>query len=288
MKMWRRIRNLGCVAVGLAILSLVVWSALASAAAPPPDAKRGQYVFHLSGGCGCHADAFGHLAGGREFAGPFGVVYAPNLTADPQTGIGKWTDQQIIDATRLGKDNEGKQLFPVMPYPAYSGMSDQDAVDLVAYLRTVVAVKHAAPEDKLNVPAPPFTPRQAPPAAAPASGALRGAYLANAVAICGDCHTPKKPDGSPDMTKVLAGAPVPNDGYAPNITPDDTTGIGKWTDAQIARLLRTGYAPDESVMSETMDEVIRDGYQNMSESDALAIAAFLKTIPAVKSAPPGP
>jgi hypothetical protein len=286
--MSHRFRILAFAVVGLVIVAFAGWSTAARAAAPTGDAKRGAYVFHLSAGCGCHADVFGHLVGGRVFAGPFGVVYAPNLTADAQTGMGQWTDQQIIDATRLGKDNEGKQLFPVMPYPAYSGMSDQDAADLVAYLRTAAAVKHAVPEDKLNVPVPPFTPRGAPPAVAPASGVPRGAYLANAVSTCGDCHWPKMPDGSPDMTKMLAGAQVPNDGYAPNITPDETTGIGKWTSAQIARLLRTGYRPDGSVVSETMAEVTRDGYQNMTEADALAIADFLKTIPAVKNAPPAP
>jgi len=275
----------------VAIIAATGIAALTASAAPPGqgDAQRGAYIFAASGGCGCHMGQAGFLAGNtaRRIKGPFGDVSFPNITPDKETGIGGWTDQQIMDAIRLGKDPEGGQLFPVMPYPAFSGMSDQDAQDLVAYLRTVPPVKNAVPATQLAAPLPPFTPHAPAPAVAPTEGAARGAYLVNAVSACGDCHTPKNPDGSPDMSKFLAGAFSPDTGVAPNITPDQETGIGGWTDEQIATLIRTGARPDSSQVTGLMAEVI-GGYKAMTADDALAIAAYLKSIPAVKNTPQAP
>jgi LPXTG-motif cell wall-anchored protein len=275
---------------GLAVLAVAGFAALSTAAAPPAqgDPQRGAYIFALNGGCGCHMGPAGFLAGGEKFEGPFGIVYASNITPDAETGIGDWTDQQIIDAIRLGKRPDGTRLFPVMPYPYFSGISDQDAQDLVAFLRTVQPVNNAMPARELKAPVPPFQPPQPPPAEAPAEGVARGAYLVNTISHCGDCHTPRNPDGSPDMSKMLAGGFNPALGVVPNTTPDEETGIGKWTEAQIATLLRTGKRPDGGAVGGLMAAVIQGGYKDMTEADALAIAAYLKTVPAVKNVPQAP
>ncbi|MFQ5859070.1 MAG: c-type cytochrome, partial [Anaerolineae bacterium] len=276
------------------VLSIVLLglAALSASAAPSAqgDAEQGAYIFALTAGCGCHTSEAGALAGnaGFQMEGPFGAVSFPNITPDPETGVGDWSDQEIIDAIRLGTRPDGRQLFPMMPYPAFSGMSDQDVQDLVAYLRTVEPVKNAVPSTELTAPMPPFKPPVPPPAVAPTEGVARGEYLVNAVTACGDCHTPRNPDGSPDMSKFMAGAFSPEaGGVVPNITPDEETGIGGWTEEQIATLIRTGKEPDGS-QAEGMAFLIEDGWKDMTESDALAIAAYLKTVPAVKNVPQAP
>jgi mono/diheme cytochrome c family protein len=274
----------------LAVLSLASAS-IAFAAGPPTatgDATRGAYIFSAAAGCDCHTTPAGLLAGGMKFTGPFGTVYSRNITQDNGTGIGGWTDQQIMGAIRTGKDDQGMQLFPIMPYGAYSGMSDQDVADLVAYLRTIPPIKNDVPENQLNFPVPPFTPHAAPPATAPTSGTARGAYLVSNVDDCGGCHTPSKADGSPDLSKMLAGNFTPDLGIVPNITPDNDTGIGKWTTDQIVTLLHTGKKPDGTQVTGAMAGVIQSGFKNLSDADAQAIATYLKSIPAVKNTPQAP
>ncbi len=267
------------------VVVIVALGAPAFAAGPTGDTTRGQYLFHVNGGCGCHTDVFGHAIGGETFAGPFGAVYSKNITPDQATGIGKWTTDQIIAAMRTGKDDEGTQLFPAMPYPSFSGLADQDVADLVAYVMTLPAVEHEIPKDALKGPVPPFTAPAPAPKVAPTTGVDRGKYLVSAIAICSDCHTPMKPDGSPDMTMFLAGGLIPGASVAANITSDDDTGIGKWTAEQIAHELRTGQRPDGTLVERLMREQVQGGYQNLTEADAMDIAAFIKTVPAVKNTP---
>lgn len=252
------------------------------------DPGKGGYIFALAGGCGCHMGQAGFLAGGQPFEGPFGVVYAANITQDSKTGIGNWSDQQIIDAIRLGHSPDGSQLFPAMPYPTFSHMADEDVQNLVAFLRTVPAIENAVPERKLNFEVPPFTPPAPAPATAPTSGVDRGAYIVNAISHCGDCHTPFNPDGSPDFSKMLAGAFIEGQ-IAPNITPDEETGAGTWSEQDIAHLLKTGQRPgNRPPVGGLMALVVDGGYKDMTDVDTLAIAAYLKTVPAVKNKPQPP
>jgi len=247
------------------------------------DPGQGGYIFALAGGCGCHMGQAGFLAGGMPFEGPFGVVYAANITQDPATGIGNWSDQEIIDAIRLGHGPDGEQLFPVMPYPTFSHMADEDVQNLVAFLRTAPPIENAVPERQLNVEAPPFSPMAPPPAAAPGSGVARGEYIVTAISHCGDCHTPFNPDGSPDFSKFLAGGVVEGQ-IAPNITPHDGTGIGAWSEQDIVNLLKTGQRPgNEPPVGGLMALSIEGGYKDMTDADAGAIAAYLKTVPAVEN-----
>lgn len=269
---------------------VLVLTARSASAAPPlqGDAERGAYIFAVNGGCGCHTREAGFLAGSSQVVeGPFGKVALSNITSDEETGIGGWTDQEIIDAIRLGQRPDGRQLFPIMPYMAFSGMSDQDVQDLVAYLRTVPPVKNQVPATELTAPMPPFQPPAPAPAVAPTEGTARGAYLVNTIALCGDCHTPRNPDGSPDMSRFLAGGFHPEFGLVPNITPDEETGIGSWSEEQLAAFMSTARKPD-GTLATGMLFLVEGGYKEITPQDAQAMAAYLKSIPAVKNVPQAP
>jgi len=260
---------------------------------------RGQYIFAVSGGCACHTEPKGaYNAGARPFRIPLGTVYSTNLTSDNETGLGSWTDQQIIDAIVKGLRKDGSRQLPLMPYTLYSGMAQEDLKALVAYLRSLKPVKKATPELETSTPfmrsvvtelwLKAFGTFYESPAQAPKSGIQRGKYLTDHVAICGDCHTPRSSFGVPTLSLYMAGSPKdgPIGEPVPNITPDKETGIGDWKREEIAELLRTGIKPDFDNVQGLMEEVIRGaphGYKDMTKEDALAIADYLKSIPAIKN-----
>jgi mono/diheme cytochrome c family protein len=252
------------------------------------DVAAGEYWVNVTGGCGCHFNRdLGARAGGNQFEGPFGVVYAANITPHPETGIGNWTDQQVADAIRLGVRADGRQLAPAMPYRRFSALSDQDVMNLVAYLRSQEPVENAVPAAELAEEIPPFTPEVAPPAESPTDPVARGEFLVTLV-NCGNCHTPRNDDGSMDMTRFLAGGLVPGteDEVAPNLTPDEETGLASWTEQDIANLLRTGIKPDGEEVGGAMAQQIERAFHFFTEEDALAISAFLKSLPPVSGTAP--
>src|SRR5262244_12482 len=226
-------------------------SAAAAQAPPAADIARGKYVFGATGGCGCHTVPKGPVnAGGRKYEGPFGTVYSSNITPDKETGIGGWTDEQIITAIRSGRRPNGERLIPVHPYTVFNGMAEQDLKDVVAYLRSVPPVNKPTPAKKISVPLfesvflpawlATFAPRETPPATAPTSGLARGEYLVRAVGHCGECHTPRGMTQAVDNSRFLAGNPTHPEGKMPNITPDKQTGIGNWSEEEIADFIGTG------------------------------------------------
>jgi mono/diheme cytochrome c family protein len=234
-------------------------------------------------------------AGGRRYDGPFGTVYSSNITPDRETGIGSWTDEQIITATRLGRRPNGERLIPVHPYTVFNGMAADDLKTLVAFLRSVPPVKRETKPKKISVPMfesvflptwlAAFAPRENPPTSAPSMGVERGEYLVRAVGHCGECHTPRTVTMATDNTRFLAGNPKgPEDSEVPNITPDKTTGL-TWTEEEIADYLGTGNKPDGDVAGGLMGEVIEGtlaGYKDLTKADRLAIAQYLKTIPPIR------
>ena len=225
--------------VYLSVLLLMVAASDAAAQTTREQIARGKYVFGAAAGCGCHTVPKQPLnAGGRKYDGPFGTVYSSNITPDPTTGIGKWTDEQIITATRLGRRPNGERLIPVHPYTVFNGMAEQDLKDVVAYLRSVPPVNRAdAGQEDLG----PAVRERVP---AGLAGHLRGAsrrrpsrrrprasrageYLTRAVSHCGECHTPRTMTMAVDNTRFLAGNPKgkgPEGSAVPNITPDRETG----------------------------------------------------------------
>ena len=286
--------------VYFSVLLLMLAASDAAAQTTREQIARGKYVFGAAAGCGCHTVAKQPLnAGGRKYDGPFGTVYSSNITPDPTTGIGKWTDEQIITATRSGRRPNGERLIPVHPYTVFNGMAEQDLKDVVAYLRSVPPINRATPAKKISVPMfesvflpawlATFAAIESPPKSAATSGVARGEYLTRAVSHCGECHTPRTMTMAVDNTRFLAGnqkGKGPEGSAVPNITPDRETGLGSWTEEQITDYLGTGNKPDGDVAGGLMMEVIEGssaGYKDLTKADRQAIAKYLKTIPAIKN-----
>jgi mono/diheme cytochrome c family protein len=282
-------------ALGLSLLLLLGMTGTATAS--ETDVARGRYIFGATGGCGCHtAQGQPVNSGGRRYDGPFGTVYATNITPDRKTGIGSWTDEQIITAIRLGRRPNGERLIPVHPFTVFNGMAEEDLKGLVAFLKTVPAVNRANQAKRITVPLfesvflptwlAAFAPRETPPPKAPTSGLPRGEYLVRAVGHCGECHTPRTMTQATDNSRFLAGnAKGPEDSQVPNLTPDRQTGL-TWSLEEIAYYLGTGNKPDGDTAGGLMGEVIHGtlaGYKDMTEPDRLAIAQYLKSIPAVRN-----
>ena len=269
-------------------LVLALWPARASAAdATSALVAKGKYVFGAAGGCACHTlpQGPGLNAGGTKFDLLVGVIYARNITPDPETGIGRWTDAQVANAIRRGDRPDGSKLFPVHPYEYFANIADDETEALVAYLRTVKPVRSTVPARFLRMPVPPVRLGVA-PKEAPRAGLERGEYLARGAGHCADCHTARRWDGSQDPSKFLAGGPGPEGSLPSNITPHAETGIGRWTEVQIARFLRTGVKPSGQEAFGLMRLVITGtsaGYKDLSEADAIAIARYLKTVPAIEN-----
>lgn len=258
---------------------------------------RGRYVFGATGGCGCHTvEGQPPNSGGRKYDGPFGTVYSTNITPDRKTGIGEWTDAQIIAGIRLGRRPNGERLIPIHPYTVFNGMAAEDLQALVAFLRSVPPVARPNQPKKITVPLfesvflpawlAAFAPRETPPPTAPTAGLARGEYLVRAVGHCGECHTPRTLTQATDNSRFLAGNPHgPEGSEMPNITPDPTTGL-TWSVEEIAEYLGTGNKPDGDVAGGLMGEVIQGtlaGYKDLTTEDRLAIARYLKTIPAIRN-----
>jgi mono/diheme cytochrome c family protein len=292
---WRATAGVALALVGTAALALP-----RSTGAQPAATDlvlRGRYIFGATGGCGCHTiEGQPVNSGGRRYDGAFGTVYSTNITPDPKTGIGTWTDEQVITAIRLGRRPNGERLIPVHPYTVFNGMAEGDLKALVAFLRTVPAVNRANQPKKITVPLfesvflpawlAAFAPRETPPPSAPASGLARGEYLVRAVGHCGECHTPRTMTMATDNSRFLAGnGKGPEDSEVPNITPDKDTGL-TWSVEQIAEYLGTGIKPDGDVAGGLMSEVIQGtlaGYKDLAQADRLAIAQYLKSIPAIRN-----
>lgn len=221
-----------------------------------------------------------------------GTYIAPNITPDPDTGIGRWTDGQIVRALREGISRDGHRLFPIMPYQELHGLSDEDALAIVAYLRSRPPVRNIVPPRQLSLaargliafeiiqPAAPISGTVAPP---PGPTAAYGGYLANHVALCSACHTPRDPQTWQALSeRPFTGSlfPIPLPGarsslYAPNITADPDRGIGAWSEEAFVRALREGVAPQGRLLDPAMPR-----YPQMSADDLRAIYLYLRTLPA--------
>lgn len=280
-------------------LALALWAAAAAApaAAQSDAAARGEYLLRAAGGCACHTDVERDgpfLAGGRPLKTPFGVFYSPNITPDPATGIGGWSDADLVRAMRDGVGPGGAHYFPAFPYPAFTGITDTDLRDLKAYLDTVAPVRREnTPHD---VPFP-FGWRatvgpwkwlffeRGPFEARPDRSETwnRGAYLATALAHCGECHTPRNVLGGLERDMWLAGTEDGPEGeLAPNITPDDETGIGDWSENDVAYLLKTGFKPNFDNVQGAMAEAVEHGYKYLTDADRAAIAAYVMSLPPIE------
>ncbi len=257
------------------------------------DAERGRTLFALAGGCGCHTAKDGPVgAGGGEVPTPFGKFYGTNITPDVETGIGTWSDEEIIAAIRDGVARGKGVESPAMPYYWYSGMTDADVRDLVAYLRTLPAVRKENRPHEGELPFARlayrlwrtlFAPRFDRVRERPTEPIARGRYWVDHVSLCADCHTPRNFVGAIRFDFYLAGSlQGPGGDKVPNITPHET-GIASWDEDDLVQLLRTGFTPEFDNVQGWMAEVVEGkgggpGYRDAPEEELRAIARYLRTV----------
>jgi mono/diheme cytochrome c family protein len=279
-----------------AALAAACLLAAAPAIAADSDAiARGAYLANAADCEACHTDrehGGQSYAGGRALATPFGIFYSPNITRDPETGIGRWSDGQFLRALHDGVRPDGTDYFPVFPYPSFTKITDADARAIKAYLFSLPAVRQ---DNRMHDVSFPFSwrflqggwkwlffgPGPFRPAPERSEAYNRGAYLVTALAHCGECHTPRNWFGATEPDRFLAGNPVGPDGKkVPNITPDRETGIGNWTEDDIIGLLTDGHTPDFDFVGGAMAEIVRNT-SRLDDADRRAIAVYLKSLPAI-------
>jgi len=260
--------------------------------------ERGRYLA-LAGNCmACHTSRGGKvLAGGTPIPTPFGTVYGPNITPDEKTGIGTWTADDFWQALHNGKSKDGTLLYPAFPYTEYTRITRADADALYAYLRSVPPVSQpnrppdmAFPYDQRALLAAwralYFKPGVQEADAGQSVQWNRGRYLVEGLGHCAACHTPRNSLGATRSSEAFTGGIIPVlDWYAPPLNNDIQTGMGRWTAADIAALLKTGISAHSSA-SGPMAEVVLGSTQHLTDDDALAIGVYIKSLPATPPSTP--
>ena len=288
------------VALLLGILAWAAPGAAASQTAPGPgtDAaliERGRYLGIAADCTACHTVKGGKpFAGGYSVESPLGTIYATNITPSKTAGIGNYTERQFARALREGIRADGAHLYPAMPYTAYTLMTDEDVHALYVYfMHGVEPVDAEVAKTELPFP---FNVRASMaawnllfldnerfrPDPAASEQVNRGAYLANALAHCGTCHTPRNALMAERADRFLSGAQL-GAWYAPNIT-SDASGIGRWSDADLVRYLRTGHAQGKGQAAGPMAEAVENSFQHLRPEDLQAMVAYLRTVPPVADA----
>ncbi|MEL7184836.1 MAG: cytochrome c [Pseudomonadota bacterium] len=264
-----------------------------------PDAVAGELVFWAGGCASCHATpvdgrrAKGDnkllLGGGLELDTPFGLFRAPNISPSVTTGIGSWSMLEFVNAMQRGVAPDGRHYYPSFPYTSYARMSVADVMDLRAYLDTLPIVEQVVPDHSIAFP---YSVRRGigawkrlnldASAVIESSDELveRGRYLAEGAGHCGECHTPRGRFGGLLTDRWLSGAPnLDGDGYIPNITPAGKN-TADWSQRNIARYLESGFTPDFDTVGGSM-VAVQENLSKLPLSDLEAIAAYLKSVPAV-------
>jgi mono/diheme cytochrome c family protein len=250
--------------------------------------ERGGYLVNGIGNCGnCHSPqqpdgsvSGPALSGGMALLAPGVTAYPPNLTSDPQTGLGQWSEQQIVTALREGITPGGTVLRPPMPIGFYRGMSDRDAHAIAAYLRSLAPVHSEVQASSYSIPTPLGYggPVDAIPDPDPADQVGYGHYLTQ-LGHCMLCHTPRDAGGRPDLQRLGAGGAVLRGVFGeittPNITPDAKAGIGSWSNQQLRDALTKGVRPNGAVLASPMPWRY---LATMREADIDAIVAYLRTL----------
>ncbi|MDE2515157.1 MAG: cytochrome c [Rhodospirillales bacterium] len=276
--------------IRLALVCAAAWLACAPAALAAEDAllARGAYLARIGGCVACHTAPGGAaLAGGLAIATPFGTITTPNITPDRATGIGAWSEAEFRHALHDGIRPDGSPLYPAFPYPSFTGLRDGDVAAIHAWLMTQPAVHRLDTPPALRFPysvrpllwvwrALFFHPGRIPVDPAHDAAWNRGAYLVQAVAHCGECHSPRNALGGIIAGRALAGAASGPDGLAvPDITPDPVHGIGGWSADDLVTLLRTGQTPEQDTVSGAMAEAVDGELKYLTPDDAHAIAVWL-------------
>jgi len=268
--------------------------------------KRGEYLARAADCMVCHTAPHGeNFAGGLAIPLPFGTLYSTNITPDKETGIGDYSDRDFLNAVQRGIRRDGARLYPAMPFASYTYMTDADALAIKAYLFNQPAVHAANRADTFSFP---FNQRWSmmfwsllfsadsrfAPNTAQSAEWNRGAYLAEALAHCGECHTPRNIALALDNRRKFAGA-VTAGWRAFDITSDKGSGIGGWSDDELVAFLSSGHAVGRGTAAGPMGEAVDQSFSRMSPADIHTLAVYVRSVPAVASpdlpatiAPPAP
>jgi mono/diheme cytochrome c family protein len=257
-------------------------------------------MFYAGGCASCHAvpkqPDKTRLGGGLALNSAFGTFYVPNISSDPKDGIGAWTDAQFVTAMTKGTSPSGEHLYPAFPYTSYQRMTFNDLRDLFAYLKTLPPVAGSVRDHDLPFP---FNIRRTlglwkllfldggplPPDPSQSAQWNRGAYLVNGAGHCVECHSPRNALGAVIASLRFTGGPSPDgQGGVPNITQFK---LRSWSAADIAGVLEDGMTPDSDRVGGNMIEVVRNISQ-LTAADRMAIAAYIKSLPAVEGRAPLP
>jgi mono/diheme cytochrome c family protein len=265
-----------------------------------PDIANGTYIFTAAGCSSCHAAPGSKgedklvLSGGLPLTTPFGVFHVPNISPDPDHGIGAWTLAEFVTSMKHGVGRQGEFLYPAFPYTSYQHMTIEDIVDLKTYLDTLPSVAASAPPHELPFP---FNIRRAlglwllfyvdgktlEPDPNISAVENRGAYLVRGPGHCGECHSPRNFFGGIVESRAYSGGPAPEgDGRIPNITADPTTGIGDWSENELVEALATGFMPDFDTFGSSM-VAVQENLAKLTPEDLSAIAVFVKSLPPIQS-----
>jgi mono/diheme cytochrome c family protein len=255
--------------------------------------ERGRYLVNAGDCASCHTDQGGKpYAGGLAVPTPFGVIYSTNITPDPTTGIGNWSEHDFYKAMHNGIGRDGKHLYPAFPYPWFTKVSRDDVGAIKAFLDTLSPVRQANKPTELHWP---LNVREVMAGWNELyfhEGALkadptkseqwnRGAYLVEGLGHCGACHTATNELGASKAGETLKGGDFGEHWYAPRLTSDLRDGLGGWSAAEIVEYLKTG-ANAKSAAAGPMAEVIKNSTQHLNDADLNAVAAYLKDFPVGK------
>src|SRR3984885_3634711 len=254
--------------------------------------ERGAYLARAADCMVCHTTQGGKpYAGGLGFKLPFGTLYSTNITPDKETGIGNYSDAEFLNAVHRGIRRDGRPLYPAMPFASYTYMTDADALAIKAYLFSLAPIHAPSRKNQLAFP---FNQRWAvgtwswffnadtrfQPNTDKSPAWNRGAYLAEALAHCGECHTPRNLAFAFDNRNKFAGA-LTGGWRAYNITGDRDTGIGAWSDADLFAYLAQGHATGHGTASGQMGEAVDNGFAYTTPDDLHAIVAYVRSVPTV-------
>ncbi|MNU39781.1 Nicotinate dehydrogenase subunit B [compost metagenome] len=274
-----------------ALILLVSSLAFSVNASETTALSKGEYLARAADCVACHVVPGGKpYAGGLEFKLPFGSLYSPNITPDEETGIGKWTDDEFVDALQKGLGKDGKHYYPAFPYTSYTLMSREDILAIKGYLFSLEPVKQLPPENKLSFP---FNQRwgmmfwnmvfasseRFVPDSRQSAEWNRGAYLVQGPGHCGECHTPRNIFQAMSAGQSLAGAELGN-WQAYNISSDIQHGIGAWPEEAIVSYLSKGFAPGFGAAGGPMGDAVEHSLRHLEPTDIKAIAVYLKSTPA--------
>ena len=270
----------------------------ATAKQPVGDAliARGKYLTTAADCAACHTTKGGKpFAGGLAFKLPFGTIYSSNITPDTQHGIGGWSESEFVRAVKFGVGKHGEDLYPAFPYTSYALLTDDDVLAIFAYLKTLAPAALQAPQSDLAFPFDQrwlmrgwkllFMPRNEQRRDPTRSEDWnRGAYLVEALAHCGECHTPRGLMFERKQSQALSGGIV--DGWrAWNITSDKENGVGAWSDEELASYLSTGHAQGRGSASGGMREAVDLSLSKLPSDDIRAMITYLRTVPPVAGEP---